>query len=197
MHTVTLPPAVDGRSLRTPFVNPLQFTFAVAIAAATLLLGTPRLLAQPVPFDFGDAPPPYPTLLNDNGARHQVIASAPLVYLGATVDTEQDGQPDALALGDDNSAPAPVVDDEDGVTFLTPLTPGQTATIQVVCSQDGRLDAWLDFAANGSWAEPVDQIFNSQPLLPGTNILNFAVPTGAATSPQVDRTFRRRMRRCA
>ena len=181
MHTVTLRPAVDGRSLRTPVVKPLrtQLKRAAATSILALLLGAPPLFAQPAPFDFGDAPPPYPTLLQDNGARHQVIASAPLVYLGATVDTELDGQPDPFALGDDNSGLAPVVDDEDGVTFLTPLIPGQTATIQVICSQDGRLDAWLDFAANGSWAEPLDQIFNSQPLLPGTNILNFAVPTGA------------------
>ena len=184
MHTATLPPAVDGRSLRTPFVNPLrkQLNLALATATAALVWAAPHLFAQLAPMDYGDAPPPYPTLLQDNGARHQVILGIPSVHLGATVDTELDGQPDPLALGDDNSTPPPPppgADDEDGVIFLTPLTPGQTATVQVICSADGRLDAWVDFDANGSWAETLDQIFNSQPLLPGTNILNFAVPTGA------------------
>ena len=45
--------------------------------------------------DFGDAPdPPYPTLFVNNGARHVI---SPRVYLGARVDGEFDGQPNATA----------------------------------------------------------------------------------------------------
>src|SRR5690242_9110443 len=47
--------------------------------------------------DFGDAPKPYPTLLVDNGARHEAIGPR----LGALIDTESDGQPTPAANGDD------------------------------------------------------------------------------------------------
>ncbi|MCU0611672.1 MAG: hypothetical protein MUE60_07795, partial [Candidatus Eisenbacteria bacterium] len=58
--------------------------------------------------DLGDAPDPsYPTLLASDGARH-ITGSA--VYLGAGVDAELDGQPNAGATGDDLAG-----DDEDGV----------------------------------------------------------------------------------
>ena len=47
--------------------------------------------------DFGDAPDaPYPTLLANDGARHVVV---PGIYLGALIDSEPDGQPDASATG--------------------------------------------------------------------------------------------------
>ena len=67
-------------------------------------------------YDFGDAPSPYPTLLADNGPRHDVVDFGP--RLGVTLDGEYDGLPDAAALGDDTN-----FDDENGVTFTTPLTP--------------------------------------------------------------------------
>ena len=50
------------------------------------------------PTDFGDAPDPtYPTLLASGGASHQITG----LFLGAAVDGEPDGQPDATATGDD------------------------------------------------------------------------------------------------
>lgn len=64
--------------------------------------------------DYGDAPMPYPTLKQSNGASH--VIKAP-VYLGKWVDDEADGQPGVNATGDDLS-PAGATGDEDGVQIL-------------------------------------------------------------------------------
>ena len=124
--------------------------------------------------DFGDAPPPYPTLAAGNGATHAIV---PGVHLGLAVDAEPDGQPDQGALGDDANG----IDDEDGVRFLSTLTPGKEATIEVIAGSGGFLDAWVDFSGDGSWADPTDQIFASVELRPGSNSLNFQVPVEAKT----------------
>ncbi len=127
--------------------------------------------------DFGDAPDPtYPTLLASNGARHVIVAN---VFLGAAIDAEGDGQQDPNALGDDNNG----VDDEDGVVFAGPLVAGQPATITVTASVAGALDAWVDFEANGSWAEASNKVFNSVALSAGANALTFNVPAGATPGP--------------
>ena len=47
--------------------------------------------------DLGDLPAPFPTLLADNGPAHIGIGPT----LGAARDSEADGQPTALADGDD------------------------------------------------------------------------------------------------
>jgi hypothetical protein len=110
-----------------------------------------------IELDFGDLPDgPYPTLLASNGARHIIT---PNVYLGACVDSEDDGQPNPAATGDDLGAGGktygtctPPNDDEDGVIFLTPLMPGRKANIQVtIFATDGDacLSAWIDFNADG------------------------------------------------
>ena len=128
--------------------------------------------------DFGDAPDPtYPTLL-PSGASHIVVSN---FYLGVRADTEGNGQPNAAATGDDFNPSA--ADDEDGVTFTSPLSPGQPASVQVVATfaagQSARLDAWVDFNGNGSWLDAGDQIFTSLALAPGVNNLNFNVPASA------------------
>ncbi len=120
--------------------------------------------------DFGDAPDPtYPTLLANNGGRHVIVAG---MMLGTSIDGEPDGQPHPIALGDDNNGP-----DEDGVVFTSPIEVGGTASVDVTASMAGRLDAWLDFAGDGSWAG--DVIFSSVALSPGANPLNFTVPASA------------------
>lgn len=71
--------------------------------------------------DFGDAPDPtYPTVSGTGsaGAVHQIVVG---YHLGASVDWDHDGQPDAGALGDD----ADENNDDDGVELLTPLVPGK------------------------------------------------------------------------
>src|SRR5205823_5576492 len=130
-----------------------------------------------VQIDFGDAPDSlgYPTLMIFNGARHRLV---PGIYLGTRIDFEPDGQPDPNATGDDLNG----INDDDGVKFTTPLLVGQMAKVDLIASINGLLDAWVDFDANGSWADPGEQIFASQPLTAGTNHLSFPVPTAAVPS---------------
>ncbi|RLD55212.1 MAG: hypothetical protein DRJ01_16965, partial [Bacteroidetes bacterium] len=122
--------------------------------------------------DFGDAPDPtYPTLLVNNGARHILDG---VTYLGAQVDAEPDGQPDANATGDDNDGN----NDEDGVLFVSPLIPGEQGAVYVQASANGLLNAWIDFDGNGLW-ETSEQIFTDKSLISGWNSLNFSVPISA------------------
>jgi len=179
--------ALVGQDSTTPFSitasNVAQGSYALTAIGRTAA-GGPFATSAPVSItvtapalDFGDAPQQYPVLLSQNGARHII---KPGMFLGARVDAEQDGQPESHALGDDN-IPAGNPSDEDGVTFLTPLNPGSIARVDVVASQTGRLDAWIDFGVDGSWAEAIDHIFASQALSPGTNHLAFVVPSASKT----------------
>ncbi len=137
-----------------------------------------RIMIEPAPqpeLDFGDAPDPlYPTLLASNGARHTIDQ---VTYLGPQVDGEPDGQPDPMALGDDMDIMFPPPnDDEDGVFFMNPWIPNQTANLNVLASVPGFLNVWVDFNGNGSWADPGDQVFLDVMLIPGPNMLTFNVP---------------------
>ncbi len=90
--------------------------------------------------DFGDltdltpgtGPNDFSTFRSRNGARHG-IQVVPQLYLGTNVDTEADGQPTAKGNGDDLN-PTLGPDDEDGITFLTPLIPGYNAQIAYTAS---------------------------------------------------------------
>ncbi|MCA9449728.1 MAG: hypothetical protein KC931_21585, partial [Candidatus Omnitrophica bacterium] len=132
--------------------------------------------------DFGDAPDPtYPTLLASNGARHTTGGT---LYLGSSVDDETDGQPGANSDGDDTNGG----DDEDGVTFLpnsgtsvTDLILGATKPIEVLASDSGLLNAWVDFNGDGDWDDSGEKIFSDRSLSGGTNNLNFYVPSNATT----------------
>lgn len=135
--------------------------------------------ASTADLDFGDAPDPtYPTRLVNDGARHFIQSG---LRLGSYEDGETDGQPNAAATGDDiHNSP----DDEDGVQFHTlPLTVGHTAYLTVTASTTGYLDAWLDFNADGDWADPPEHIFDDYLLQPNDNVLSFTVPlTATATN---------------
>ncbi len=130
--------------------------------------------------DWGDAPDqPYPTFAASNGANHFIDG---ITYMGAMVDGEPDGQPHAQAQGDDQDIfYPPPNDDEDGVTFITPFITNQMANIDVFASVPGILNAWLDFAQDGSWAEAGDHIFIDAPLVAGNNPLNIWIPSTALT----------------
>lgn len=102
--------------------------------------------------DWGDAPdslltPRYPTLSVHSGAVHNILSG---VYLGQSVDPEGDGQPNATASGDD----AAQLDDENGVTILDPIIPGNMVRVQVNASVPGFVNAWFDFNADGDWDDP-------------------------------------------
>ncbi len=129
---------------------------------------------QPL-MDYGDAPDGdfvpggYPTLLINNGARHKINYK---VFLGRYIDPEKDGQPTNAANGDDITDLA----DEDGVLFAGPLVPGEKTEIKVIASCSGLLYAWVDFNANGSWADSGDMVFIGEPLVAGVNYLQIPVP---------------------
>ena len=79
-------------------------------------------------FDFGDAPDPsYPTFLANRGAAHVVAGPK----LGAAVDIDVDGQPNATAMGDDANG---VGDDEDGLVLPASLPRGRTTAIIAIAS---------------------------------------------------------------
>lgn len=132
--------------------------------------------------DFGDAPNTFSTLLANNGPRHVIV---PDFYLGAGIDEEGNGQPNSTASGDD----ALTSDDEDGVVFVTPLTIGTTATVEVTASAAGKLDAWIDVNGNGVF-DSAEKIFSSQPLNPGVNSLSFLVPVGTVSDVNTFARFR-------
>lgn len=152
--------------------------------------GVPTSTSTPVAeLDYGDAPemldiprlpgrpdPSYPTLRASDGARHRV---EPGFFLGERVDTEWDGQPETNATGDDLAGEA----DEDGVLFATRLRAGGVGRIQVVSSAEGRMDAWLDFDADGTWNQPREHIFDGRELHAGVNVLTFPIPADAALGP--------------
>ncbi len=133
------------------------------------------------PLDFGDAPDPliatageYPTLLVNDGARH-LLGSG--LHMGAAVDIDPDGQPNATATGDDNAGATP--DDEDGVVLNGLLVPGQYASFTITASAPGLVDAWLDFDSNGTWDHPQEQILGSEPVIAGANNFAVLVPSDA------------------
>jgi len=97
----------------------------------------------------------------ENGARH--VGSGPL--LGSQRDLENDGTHSLLASFDDLN---PALDDEDGVVFTSALVPGQAATLEVTASAAGRLDAWFDADANGTWDHPGERFFNALNVAAGT-----------------------------
>lgn len=136
--------------------------------------------------DWGDLPDPYPTKAAANGPNHVIV---PNMALGTSIDSEPDGQPDPAALGDDNDIVFPPPnDDEDGITFVTNLIPGQQAIIDVtnntVAPNTGYLEGWIDFGADGSFAEAGDQIFFSTPLSPApVNFNSFFINVPFTATP--------------
>jgi len=135
------------------------------------------VVEQPEVMDYGDAPDPgYPTLATSNGARHANQPNNP-IFLGNLIDWEINGQPNANATGDDLNN----MQDEDGILFTTALVPGQVATIQVTASiGGGAFQGWIDFNADGDWADPGEQIFSNVILAAGPQLLNFVVPAGTS-----------------
>lgn len=120
--------------------------------------------------DFGDAPDSYGTSMANNGARHDVSNSS--VHLGALIDGE------AQAFLSPDSDDAVSEDDEDGVFFITSMSAGNQAIVQVVVQGSGHLNAWVDFDGNGNF-DGSDQIFDDRSLNAGSHNLSFEVPLTA------------------
>lgn len=128
--------------------------------------------------DFGDAPATYKTLL-PAGARHTIVLGGP--RLGTLIDPEADGQPGIAAQGDDTNT----VDDEDGVVGPLQWEANTLVTLQITVNQACRLDAWVDWRGDTSWAggldDAFDQIALARPLQAGVNSVSVFVPPFAVT----------------
>ncbi len=131
-----------------------------------------------VPLDFGDAPDSYGTLLASLGPRHAQSLTSSL-RLGATIDTELDGQPNPGGLGDDQNGTS--VDDEDGVVLPASLIVGRGGAAIVNSTGTGFLNAWLDFNDDGDFLDDGEQIAFDQSVFAGPNPVPFNVPAGAVT----------------
>ena len=116
-----------------------------------LILEFDAVPAPPLALDYGDAPDTYGTLVASNGASATVDAAGP--SLGTLVDVETDGQPSALADGDDLAD----TDDEDGVAFST-LTAGSQGTATVALTGTGYVSGWIDFNGDGDFADAGEQV---------------------------------------
>ncbi|MFM8326498.1 MAG: GEVED domain-containing protein, partial [Pirellulaceae bacterium] len=112
--------------------------------------------------DYGDAPDPfsttlgrYPTLHDNNGARH--VVSSRGLFLGATISGDDDGIPTPSADGDAS---------DDGVTFVSERNPtglfnrNVFTDITVTLSAPGFVDAWVDFSGDGDWDDPGEKILD-------------------------------------
>ena len=101
-------------------------------------------------YDWGDAPDSYDTSRDENGPRHIINSD---LYIGATVDAEDDGQPTSDASGDDTSN----TDDEDGVSGCIALTKGAPGQVSVPVNNDLSTEAtlygWIDFNGDGDFED--------------------------------------------
>ncbi len=121
-------------------------------------------VATVVKLDFGDAPAPYKTLLEDNGARHRLIPTGPM--LGRLVDADNDGVPSDEALGDDD---LDGTDDEDGIVSPNPISviAGKTEKFRIrYAAPDSAalLNLWFDFNDDGDWDDWGEHPIHNQVL---------------------------------
>jgi hypothetical protein len=154
-------------------------TYTVAVSAAVDILNLH--FGNTANFDWGDAPNSYRTLAASNGASHAIISG---YHLGASIDGEGNGQPNATATGDDAASLA----DEDGVAFSV-LVRGNNATATVFLTQNagrlaalppqGRFHLWIDWNGDGDFNDSGEQVIKSRKLNRGSNVLTFKVPSNA------------------
>jgi len=147
-------------------------------------------------YDYGDAPDvlsgtapgDYNTTALDLGAFHRVaVPNAP--YLGSCVDADGGFNQDVGASQDDAGGFGTVVgtcangDDEDGVSFTGPFTPGGTASFSVTAGGPSAcaLNAWVDWNGNGVFGDIAgEQIANNVNVAAGPpTVLSPAVPASA------------------
>ena len=113
--------------------------------------------------DWGDLPDTgigtgtanYQTANNDSGPSHYRDSN---LRLGATLDIESDGQPDATSTGDDLSG----TDDEDAIASLPVFARGQSFTIPVsVFNNTGtsaNVFAFIDWNNDGDFLDPSEAL---------------------------------------
>jgi len=141
--------------------------------------------------DFGDLPEMpqgemFPTTIANNGPTHTVpdptlTPEIPLIYLGPSVDIDVDGQPAAMANGDDNNG----TDDENGIRVLSPMVPGSESCVEVISNVPAGtiayLQGWIDWNGNGKF-DANEQVTTDRALVSGNGVVTkvcFNVPADA------------------
>ncbi len=71
-------------------------------------------------------------------------------------------------------------DDEDGITFATALIAGVPTTLQINSVSGGTLQGWIDWNADGDWADASEQVITNLIIPPGTTAVSISVPNWAA-----------------
>ncbi|MBC8355894.1 MAG: hypothetical protein H8E66_28285 [Planctomycetes bacterium] len=132
-----------------------------------------RIEILPIGRDYGDAPDDYP----NSGAWHTIGD----LRLGCSVDAEFRPLTSNDAFGDGP--------DDDGVFATASIVAfdagSTTASFSVTASNEavatgiGKVDAWIDFNQDLDWDDPGEQIYDTEDVGPGVNVLPFTVPAGA------------------
>ncbi|MCF8380848.1 MAG: T9SS type A sorting domain-containing protein [Bacteroidales bacterium] len=127
--------------------------------------------------DYGDAPLSY-------GSAYHVLDF--LNYLGSVYDGETVSLTSVTADGDDLNN----LDDEDGVVFPALIQQGEAVNVSVTVVGLGRLNAWIDWNADGDFSDANEQIASNLVRFDGTANILVNVPEGAATSIPTFARFR-------
>lgn len=134
--------------------------------------------------DYGDAPSTYRTAYNSRGnapAFHLLNNSGVnSVYLGAGVDGDGNGAAGTNAAGDDSeNTGIDSGDDEDAISVLPVLrTNDQTYSIDLVCTNGGKVGGWIDINQNGVF-DPNEYAFSE--CSAGVATLNWGGLSGLIT----------------
>lgn len=117
-------------------------------------------------YDFGDLPDNYSVNLLENGARHELGD----LFLGNTVDNEDDGQPsmsaDGDAIGDDGIVTTPE-------TWSSDIPNG--GSLMTVASGDGCLNGWIDWNEDGDFDDANEHIIMNELVSNVGSTINFDV----------------------
>jgi len=180
--------AANGDLEANPLQNPPN---AGAFETFFILLNT---------MDFGDAIPPYPTSIAEDGARHTTIGGPPDPLRFGLVDEEADGQATIFADGDDAFG----IDDEEGAqptpladvppvancSFTTPIvfiknpTNPELNRLTLNVTGTGVLNGWIDFGSDQGWGQAGDQfITNSAISAPGGSTASYLVTVPPDAAP--------------
>ncbi|WP_249297144.1 LruC domain-containing protein [Pseudoalteromonas phenolica] len=125
--------------------------------------------------DFGDAPLPYRSALDNNGARHVFDPNQDnenLIYLGNSVDGENINTSSDMTIDYSDSS-------DDGVILATDFAAGLTAQVIVTASQASTLYAWFDWNQDGNFSED-EKAIDKMSLSQGANSILIDVPESAA-----------------
>jgi len=145
---------LDGVAIDDVQFIPTVMPTATATKQFTIVISGNRDYGDLADTGVGTGPGNYQTLSSDSGPSHYRNTN---LRLGATLDIEDDGQPNANASGDDDNG-----DDEDGIATLPAFERGKSFTIPVsVFNNTGstaRVFAFIDWNNDGDFLDPSEAL---------------------------------------